>query len=262
MDPAAAALLVAAGFAAGLVGSVAGLASLFSYPALLAVGLPPIAANVTNTVGLFSTTVGSAAASRSELRGQRGRIVRFGALAAAGGAMGAWLLLNTDEGVFELIVPWLIALGSLLLIGRDTVRRLAARAAARGGRRGTGRGGRSGPVALGVAVALVGVYGGYFGAAAGVLMLALLSVALDESLAVSNALKNLTTGAANLVAAVSYAFLAPVNWWAAAALACGCLLGSAMGPALVRRLPERPLRWAVSLAGFALAAHLFVSALR
>ncbi|MDA2808089.1 sulfite exporter TauE/SafE family protein [Nocardiopsis suaedae] len=258
MDPAAAALLAAAGFAAGLVGSVAGLASLFSYPALLAVGLPPIAANVTNTVGLFSTTVGSAAASRAELRGQRGRIMRLGALAAGGGALGAWLLLNTDEGVFELIVPWLIALGSLLLIGRDTVRRLAARAAARGGRKG----GRSGPAVLGVSVALVGVYGGYFGAAAGVLMLALLSVALDESLAVSNALKNLTTGAANLIAAVSYAFLAPVHWWAAVALACGCLLGSALGPALVRRLPERPLRWAVSLAGFALAAHLFVSALR
>ncbi|WP_017592936.1 sulfite exporter TauE/SafE family protein [Nocardiopsis potens] len=256
MDIGSLALLAAAGFAAGLVGSVAGLASLFSYPALLAVGLPPIAANVTNTVALFANTVGSAAGSRAELRGQRKRIIRFCGISAAGGAVGAWLLLTTDEETFELIVPWLIALGSVLLLARGPFRRLTERLAGTRGPR------RPNPLPLAVAVMLVGVYAGYFGAAAGVLMLAVLSVALDESLAVTNALKNIVTGGSNLVAAVAYALLAPVDWAAAAAVAAGCLAGSRIGPAIVRRLPERPLRIAVGLAGLGLAAQLFLSALR
>ncbi|MFW5418529.1 sulfite exporter TauE/SafE family protein [Nocardiopsis sp. CNT-189] len=255
MDIGSLALLVAAGFAAGLIGSVSGLASLFSYPALLAVGLPPIAANVTNTVALFSHTVGSAAGSRAELRGQRHRIVRFCGLSAAGGAGGAWLLLNTGEEAFGLIVPWLIALGSVLLLARGPFRRLTERLAGARGAAGPN------PLPLAVAVMLVGVYAGYFGAAAGVLMLAVLSVALDESLAVANALKNIATGGANLVAAAAYALLAPVDWAAAAAVAAGCLAGSWIGPSIVRRLPERPLRIAVGTAGLGLAAHLFLSAL-
>ncbi|GAB3474869.1 sulfite exporter TauE/SafE family protein [Nocardiopsis coralliicola] len=252
MDVAGAVLLVGAGFAAGLVGSMAGLASLFSYPALLAVGLPPIAANVTNTVALSANTLGAALGSREELRGRRRLVVRLCAVAAAGGAVGAWLLLSTDDEAFALIVPALVAFGSVVLLAQNAVRKAAARI--------TGAGG-IGPLTTAVLVMAVGVYGGYFGAAAGVLMLAVLSVALNESLAVNNALKNLATGGANAIAAISYAVLAPVDWAAAAAVAVGCFAGARIGPSIVRRAPERPLRIGVGVAGLGLAAQLLASAL-
>ncbi len=250
MDLGSAILLALAGVASGLAGSIAGLASLFSYPALLALGLPPIAANVTNTVALFSATVGAAAGSRTELRGQRPRVVRLVALTTAGGSVGALLLLSTPSSTFERVVPWLIALGSALLLARDPLRRMAD---ARGSGAGVGAG-----VPVTVGVVLVGVYGGYFGAAAGVLMLALLSVSVTEPLPVTNAVKNIATGAANLIAGVAYAFLAPVDWSAAGVLAAGCVAGSWVGPMVVRRIPEKPLRIAIAMAGLGLAAHLWL----
>ncbi|MFG2788439.1 sulfite exporter TauE/SafE family protein [Streptomyces sp. NPDC048419] len=250
-------LLAAAGVASGLSGSIAGLASLFSYPALLAAGLPPVAANVTNTVALFANTVGTAAGSREELRGQRRRLVRLSLLAAAGGAAGAALLLGTPASAFEGVVPWLIALGSVLILVRDPLRRLTASRPEL-----TGGGTRAGTWALlpsALAVLLVGLYGGYFGAASGVLMLAVLSLFVNEPLPVTNAVKNIATGAANAVAALAYVFLAPVDWRAAAALGLGCLVGSRIGPVVVRRIPEKPLRIAIALAGLGLAVSLWRS---
>jgi len=242
-------LLLAAGIASGLAGSIAGLASLFSYPALLAAGLPPVAANVTNTVALFSNTVGSAVGSRVELRGQRKRLVRLAVTAALGGAIGAALLLGTPSSTFELVVPWLVALGSVLILAREPLRRLTA---------GVRPDQASVPkLPLACAVLLVGLYGGYFGAAAGVLMLAVLSLSATEPLPVTNAVKNIATGAANVTAAVAYAFLAPVDWSAAVTLSVGCFAGAWMGPAVVRRLPEAPLRIAIALAGFGLAWTLW-----
>ncbi|WP_256508389.1 sulfite exporter TauE/SafE family protein [Crossiella sp. SN42] len=244
-------LLALAGVAAGLAGSMAGLASLFSYPALLAFGLPPIAANVTNTVAMFSTTIGSAAGSRLELRGQGRRLLRLTGLAVLGGSAGAALLLTTPAQTFERIVPWLIALGSVLLLTRDRLREIADERARRRG------GGPGSAVPLAGAIALVAVYGGYFGAGAGVLSLAVLSAFTTEPLPVTNAVKNVLTGAANLTAGLAFAVLAPVHWPAAALLALGALAGSWIGPALVRRLPEKPLRIAIALAGLGLAAHLW-----
>ncbi|WP_236538194.1 sulfite exporter TauE/SafE family protein [Spiractinospora alimapuensis] len=253
MDLTSASFLFGAGVASGLVGSIAGLASLFSYPALLAVGLPPIAANVTNTVALFSTTVGAAAGSRPELRGQGRRLLWLMGIAVVGGGVGAFLLLRTPSEMFELVVPWLIALGSVVLLFRDRIRTAARRRAPASARL------RPSPL-LAVAVLLVGVYGGYFGAAAGIMMLAVLSIAASERLAVTNAVKNVVTGAANLTAGVAYAILAPVDWAAAGCLALGCLLGAWIGPAIVRRLPQAPLRVGIALAGIALAVHLFLGA--
>ncbi|MGY0059811.1 sulfite exporter TauE/SafE family protein [Streptomyces sp. LZ34] len=250
------ALLVSAGVASGLAGSIAGLASLFSYPALLAAGLPPVAANVTNTVALFSNTVGTAAGSRTELRGQRARLLRLGVLAALGGAVGAALLLGTPSSAFEAVVPWLIALGSVLILVRDPLRRLVT-SRARGDRSAASAARPTLPMAC--AVLLVGLYGGYFGAASGVLMLAVLSLsaAAGEPLPVTNAVKNMATGAANVTAAVAYAFVAPVHWGAAVALGAGALVGSWVGPVIVRRLPETPLRIAIALAGLGLAVSLW-----
>jgi uncharacterized membrane protein YfcA len=141
-------------------------------------------------------------------------------------------------------VPVLIALAGAVLLLRDSLRRWA------------GHHSMSAP-ALGGAILLIGVYGGYFGAAAGVLMLAVLSVAATEPFPVTNAVKSIALGAANLSAAVIYAVVAPVDWAAAGILAAGCLLGSWVGPALVRRTPERPLRMAIALAAFGLAGYLW-----
>ncbi|GIM91949.1 sulfite exporter TauE/SafE family protein [Paractinoplanes toevensis] len=237
-------LLVLGGVGGGLTGSMAGLASLVSYPALLAVGLAPVAANVTNTVALLSNTVGTAAGARPELRGHGRRLAKLSAVAGTGGLAGAVLLLATPSSAFERIVPVLVALGAALLLLRDRLRHWA------------GHRTLPSPI-LGGAIFLVGVYGGYFGAAAGVLMLAILSAAATEPLPVTNAVKSIALGAANLAAAVIYAAVAPVNWAAAGLMAIGCLLGSWLGPTLVRRTPERSLRVAIAVASLGLAAYLW-----
>ncbi|MEV4348727.1 sulfite exporter TauE/SafE family protein [Actinoplanes sp. NPDC049596] len=240
-----AALLVAGGVGSGLTGSMAGLASLVSYPVLLGAGLPPVAANVTNTVALLSSAAGSAAGSRHELRGQGGRLLRQCTVAAVGGAVGAVLLLSTPASAFERIVPFLVALGGITLLLRDPLRVWYAKPGFR--------------PPLGISIFLIAIYGGYFGAAAGVLLLAAMSLAVAEPLPVTNAVKSIVLGASNLVAAVLYALIAPVHWSAAALLATGCLVGSRLGPVLVRRLPERPLRVTIALAAFGLAISLWLN---
>jgi uncharacterized membrane protein YfcA len=235
-----------AGVGAGLIGSIAGLASLVSYPALLAVGLPPVVANVTNTVAMLGTTVGAAAGSRPELAGQRVRVAWLCLITAVGGAFGGVLLLVTPPGAFTRVVPWLIGAASVLLLFAPRLRAAAAHSHA-----AMGLGPATAAAAFGV-----GVYGGYFGAAAGVLMLALLSVVWAQSLARSNAAKTLATGTANLLASVLFAFSGKVDWPAAIALCVGCLIGSRIGPAIVRRVPATPLRIAIGLAGLGLAGVL------
>ncbi|WP_157571880.1 sulfite exporter TauE/SafE family protein [Nocardioides alkalitolerans] len=243
-------LLVLAGVGAGLCGSIAGLASLASYPALLAVGLPPLAANVTNSVALLANGAGTALGSRRELRGQGRRVAVLCGWSALGGTVGAGLLLLGGEETFEVVVPALVAFGAVLLLARDRIRAWIAR---------RGRGPLDTDAMPGSQVAAVGVYGGYFGAASGIIMLAVLSVRTSEPFPVTNAVKNLATSAANAVAAVVYAVLAPVDWSAAGCVAIGALVGGWIGPQLVRVLPETPLRWGIGLAGLALAAHLALS---
>jgi uncharacterized membrane protein YfcA len=251
--------LVAAGVGAGLTGSVAGLASLISYPALLAAGLPPLAANVTNTVALFGVTGGTLAASRRELRGQRRRVVQLSVIAVLGGALGAALLLLTPPDAFQTVVPWLVGLGALLLLGRDRVRRFVARRAAERPVPEARYGDSTLRWRWGFVVLLLGVYGGYFGAGVGIIALAALALERVEPLPITNAVKNAVTGAANGVAAVAYMVFAPVHWAAAVPLGIGAILGGLLGPAVVRVAPERPLRWLVGLAGLALAIHLATS---
>jgi uncharacterized membrane protein YfcA len=241
-------LLLFAGIAAGLCGSIAGLASLFSYPALLAVGLGPVTANVTNTVALVFNSVGSVAGSRPELTGQAARVRRLSAVAVAGGAVGGVLLLVGPSGVFEKVVPWLIAFGSLAILIRAKA-----------------------PLEPGVLPApdsrlvlvgtfFIGIYGGYFGAAAGVLLLALLLAATNETLARCNAVKNLVLGLANLVAAAVFVVFGSVNYAAAVPLAIGLFIGGRTGPIIVRHSPARVLRIAIAVAGIGLAVYLGVDA--
>lgn len=242
------ALLVVAGVTAGLAGAVAGLASLFSYPALLAVGLPATTANVTNTVALTINGLGAAAGSRIELAGQAATLRRAAPVVAVGGAAGAALLLLTPSGAFERIVPFLVAGASAVLLVQPRLR-----AAAAAGRRSSWAWTASGLFA-------VAVYGGYFGAAAGVLMLALLLVGLPVSLLEGSALRTVLLAVANAVAAIGFALFGPVEWAAALPLAAGVVVGGYLGPAVARRLPTDALRVGIGIAGIALAVILAVDA--
>jgi uncharacterized membrane protein YfcA len=239
--------LLAVGVLAGVVSTVASLASVVSYPALLALGLGPVSANVTNTVALMFTAVGAAAGSRPELTGQGQRVIRLGLLTATGGGAGAALLLLTPARGFELIAPVLIALGSLIILRRPVPARPAH------------------PVGGWLSQAgvfAVAVYIGYFGAAGGVLMLAVLIRLFSQPLARTNALKNVISGLANGVAGVGFAIFGPVQWAAALPLAMGFMIGGWIGPALVRRMPAAGLRVFIGICGLAVAARLGISAYR
>jgi uncharacterized membrane protein YfcA len=243
-------LLVLAGIGGGLAGSVAGLASLVSYPALLATGLGPVDANVTNTVSLVFSSVGSTLGSRVELEGQLPSVRRLAAAAVLGGATGAGLLLITDPDTFEKIAPWLIAGASLTILAR---RRIQPDAVERPQPR------RAGPRVI-AGVFAVGIYGGYFGAAAGVILLALLLAATTDTLARTNALKNVVLGIANGTAAIGFAVLHDVDWASVAPLALGLLAGARLGPVVVRRSDPRILRTVIGLAGLGLAVKLGLDA--
>jgi uncharacterized membrane protein YfcA len=237
-----------AGIGGGLCGSIAGLASLVSYPALLAVGLPPVTANVSNTVALVFSSAGSMWGSRPELAGQRAHARRLAGIALAGGITGALLLLATPSSAFERVVPWLIGLASLAILLPRRVDRVAEFTT------------RWHVWGFGVGLYLIAVYGGYFGAGAGVLLLALLLFASPEPLPRSNALKNVLLGVANAVAALAFVLFGPVRWRAVVPLAIGFLIGGRLGPVIVRRAPPGPLRFGIACAGLGLAVHLGLDA--
>ena len=236
----------------GLTGSIAGLASVATYPALLLVGLPPVTANVTNTVALVFNGVGSVWGSRPELEGQQKWIMRIAPVAVLGGAAGAALLLSTPAEGFEKVVPILLGLASAaILLPRRGNRRVRVADHQRH---------TAGVLLESTAIFLICIYGGYFGAAAGVLLLALLLRAGHATLAHANAGKNVILGIANGVAAIIFAFLAPVHWPAVLALGIGCLIGSRLGPIVVRHAPAAPLRAVIGVAGLALAVKLGIDA--
>lgn len=240
--------LLLAGFGGGLSGSVAGLASLVSYPALLAAGLSPVSANVTNTVSLVFSSLGSVWGFRPELKGQGRTVRRLVPFALAGGATGGLLLLATPATAFARAVPWLIGVASLAVV----LPRRMARPEPRRPRRSR--------ALLSGSVFLVAIYGGYFGAAAGVVLLALLLVTTVEPLPRATALRNLLLGSANAVAAVSFIVWGPVRWSAVAPLGLGFLAGGRLGPIVVRKVPAAPLRILIACAGVGLAVHLGLDA--
>lgn len=244
-------LLFVAGIAGGLTGSIAGLASVATYPALLAVGIPPVAANVTNTVALVFNGVGSIWGSRPELKGQGPWLWRVMPVAALGGVVGAVLLLSTPAEGFEKIVPVLLGFSSVAIVLPQSQRPAEADKLRRR---------RAVIVVEGLAIFLITIYGGYFGAAAGVLLLALLLRAGGTTLAHANASKNVILAVSNTIAAVIFVFLAPVHWAAVVPLGAGCLLGSRLGPIVVRHAPATPLRLLIGAAGLALAVKLGIDA--
>ena len=234
------AALVAAGVFAGALGSAGGVTSLVSYPALLAVGVPPLPANVANLVAGVACWPGSALASRRELAGARRSLTRGLPVAAAGAAAGAALLLATPPGVFVRVVPFLVAVGSLALLAQPWLTRRVAR-------------GTTDLLAWPL-VGLVSIYGGYFGAGSGIMLLAVLLVLVDDRLPEANAVKNMLLGIGAVVAATLFAVLGPVDWPVVAPLPAGMFAGSAAGPVLTRLVPPTAVRVVVGVLGLAFAA--------
>jgi uncharacterized membrane protein YfcA len=236
---------------AGAAGSAGAIASLVSYPALLAVGIGPLAANVTNAVAGVTIGVGSTLSSREELRDQWRRLRRWTPLCVAGGSGGAVLLLLTPSRVFDWVVPFLVAAAALALLAQ---RRLTDWHQARP-RRGAE------PVAV-AALAIVAVYSGYFGAGAGIMILAVLLVLIEHDLARANALKNALLTVTDAVPAVIFALAGRVVWLAALPLAVGLFAGGLVGPMIARRAPPGILRAAIGACGFGLALWLLIRAAR
>ena len=244
MTAAAIAALFLAGVVGGIVSVLVSLVSLVTYPALLAVGLSPVAANVTNTVSLTFTAVGAGLSSRRELSGQRPTLLRLAVAAAAGGLTGAALLLLLPGRAFELVAPVLIAGASLIVMLQPW---LEARPIFRP------RGLRPGTVAAYYATA---VYTGYFGAAGGVLALVVLGTIIARPLTHLIAAKNVLAGVANGTAALAFAFFGPVAWIYVVPLAAGLFVGGLIGPGIARRLPARALRLLIGVCGITVAAVL------
>jgi uncharacterized membrane protein YfcA len=244
----AAVVLAAGGVVAGALGTAGGITSLVSYPALLAVGVPALQADVANLVAVVACWPGSLLASRRELVGTGTVLGRGAPTAAAGAAVGAGLLLVTPSGVFAGIVPFLVAGGSLALLAQPVLTdRMRARPEP----------GTVGLPAL-LLIGLLSVYGGYFGAGSGVLLLVAALVLLEPSLTRANAVKNMLVGAGAVASAVVLVASGPVDWAAVGPLALGLFTGSLLGPALTRSLPARVVRIGVVLMGFVLAVELWL----
>jgi uncharacterized protein len=233
-----------AGAVAGGVNAVVGSGSLVTFPTLLAVGYPPVVANVSNTVGLVPGGVSGMIGYRRELRGQWRRCAQLGVGTTIGAVIGGILLLELPGAVFDAVVPALILLAVALLAIRPSPRIHEG-----GDRNGAG-----------VAAAFgTGIYGGYFGAAQGIILMSLLRLCFDEDLQRLNGVKNVLAGLANAVAAVLFIAVAEVAWLAALLIAIGSTVGAQVGARYGRRLPQETLRKVVIVYGVVVAVVLIVS---
>ncbi len=242
--------VVAAGVGAGFVNAVVGSGSLITFPTLLAVGFPPVIANVSNNIGLVPGAVSGVIGYRRELRGQGQRARRLALGSGSGALAGAVLLLTLPSNVFDTIVPALVLLACGLMIAQPRLSVMVAERQAAGGR-------GVGVAPLAVAF-LAGIYGGYFGAAQGVLLLATLAVLVPDELTRTNALKNVLVGTVNGVAAVLFIVFADVAWDAVGLIAAGSVVGAAFGSRVGRRIPSTLLRVLVVLLGLTVAILLIL----
>ncbi|HEX6248011.1 MAG TPA: sulfite exporter TauE/SafE family protein [Nocardioidaceae bacterium] len=238
------AAVLLAGVAAGTINTVVGSGTLITFPTLLAFGIPPVTANVSNTVGLVPGSASGAWGYRRELRGQRERVLRLASASLVGGVAGAVLLLALPAEAFNTIVPVLILAGVVLVLLQPMIaRRVAARAEDRGPAPAHGA------LWVWVLVMLAGVYGGYFGAAQGVLLMAIMGIGIQESLQRLNGIKNVLAGLVNAVAAIVFILVAEVDWLIAGLIAAGAIVGGLLGASVGRRLPPLALRLVIATVG-------------
>ncbi len=269
-------LAALAAVAAGTVNALAGGGTLITFPTLTALGLPAVAANVTNTVALCPGYLGGSFAQSADLRGQGRRLRLLVPAAVVGGLVGGALLLRTGERTFRELVPFLILIASGLLAIQDPLKAWVLRRAARAGepraadppaaepgapsalsfgasaRRATADASAIAPAGL------AAVYGGYFGAGLGVILLAVLGLVLDDTLTRLNALKQTLSLGANVAAALFFVFSGQVVWSAAVVMAVGALLGGSLGGRLAGRVRPSVLRWIVVAIGVAVAVAFWM----
>ena len=240
--------VAAAWAAAGASNAIAGAGSLITFPTMVALGLPPLSANVTNTVGIVPGAIGGSLGYADLLREQRGRFTRLLVPMLIGAVAGTAALLLTSDAAFEAIVPLLIAASCLLLLFQP---RLTPRISHAGDEHSP---------FLTAGILFCGAYGAYFGSAVSILLFAILALFVADTLQHLNGLKIILVGCANLLAACAYAFLAPVKWSYVAVLMVSSLIGGRVGAHYARRIPSDPLRISIAVAGLGVAAVLAVRA--
>lgn len=237
-------LLLVAGAAAGLVGYISGLASLVSYPALLAVGFNPLLANTTNTLAQVGAGMGATLRARRQVvAGGLRRTVEQLIVAAVAGAAGGALLVATGQGAFGKVAPWLILFASATMLAAPHLWRL--------------RGDHGHWAAYLIALIPVCVYGGYFGAGAGVVFLAAVLVLTTQEYRQSVLMKSVLLCVSNLTASIIFVFFTPVNWAAVAVMFVGQVIGGSAGPAVQRHVPDNVSRWVIAAGGVFLAFWLW-----
>lgn len=244
------AIIVAAGFLAGAINAIIGSGSLITFPALLTIGLAPVTANVTNTVGVVFGNVSAVAGYRRELRPQMHRALWLSIPSVLGAAIGAALLLKLPQSVFGFVVPVLVGIALLLVIFQPWIsRRLIPEGTAPAWTN----------YALAIGVLLTAIYGGYFGAAQGVILMGLLTALLRDPIQELNGLKNVVVGLNNLVAALIFVATAHVAWEAAGLIAISSIVGGQAGSAIGRRLNPLVLRLVIVAAGVAALTKLLLA---
>lgn len=257
LDLAAWTLLLSAAFAAGVLNAMAGGGSFLTFPALVYTGVPPIEANASSAVAVSPGYLGSTLGFRAELATlPRATLWREGLVCAAGGVLGALLLLWTPASVFSALVPWLLLFATAVFAaGPWLLARLRARRDRTGAAQGGGPAGTAAPRLLGLAA--VAVYGGYFNGGLGILLMALYTLVGESSLNRANALKNLNSLLLSLLSVVAFAWAGAVQWPQALGMAVAATLGGFAGARVARRLPAPVLRAVVIATGLVMAALFF-----
>ncbi len=240
-------IIALAAVAAGAVNAIAGGGTLISFPALTFVGIPPVAANVTNTVALTPGYFGATMAQAKDLAGQRRRVILLAPVSVVGGLIGGFLLINTSEKLFTELIPFLILLASGLLAAQSRLRAWVMARAERAGHATLPEFWVAFPVFLGA------IYGGYFGAGLGVIVLAVLALVIDDTLTRLNALRQVIAFCANTAAAILFLFSGLVVWPAALVMMVGALLGGVVGGRLASRIRPETLRKIVVSFGVTIA---------
>ena len=241
-------LIALAGLGAGAINSLVGSSTLITFPTLIAFGVPPVTATMSNAIGLVAGGVSGTWGYRKELRGQWPRLRWQIPASFAGAILGAWLLLHLPETVFETVVPVLLILALLLVVFQPKIQKWVLQ------RTGDNAGGDLGPVRttlLIVGTFAVGIYGGYFTAAQGILLMGLFGALLQDHIQRQNAAKNLLSLIVNIVAATAYILVAfdRINWTVAALIAVGSLIGGWLGSHYGRRLSPVALRAVIVVVG-------------
>jgi uncharacterized membrane protein YfcA len=255
VHPLQAVAVAVAGVLAGMINTVVGSGTLITFPVLLAVGYPPLTANVSNGLGLVPGSLFGAIGYRKELAGQGARVRKFGVASLVGAVIGAVLLLVLPADAFNAVVPVLIALALVLVVLQPWLaRKLAARRAEQAKVNGETVAKDSWLMWLGILA--TGIYGGYFGAAQGVLLLGLMGILLAESLQRVNAIKNVLAMLANLASGIVFIFIAHVAWLVVLLIAIGSAIGGVLGARVGRAMPPVVLRGLIVVIGLAAMVKL------